>query len=99
MVHGRSGRMARLIADAVADEPDLDLLGRTATRGPAPRSVLDETAAAGERSVVVDFTAREATAALLEHALSVPCALVIGTSGLGGRSTRCWPRSAAAGPW
>ncbi|MFJ4186608.1 4-hydroxy-tetrahydrodipicolinate reductase [Kitasatospora sp. NPDC089509] len=35
--------------------------------------------------VIVDFTAEEATADLLDQARTVPCALVIGTSGLGDR--------------
>lgn len=38
--------------------------------------------------VVVDFTAEEATTELLEQAREVPCALVIGTSGMGERHRR-----------
>ncbi|MER6914841.1 dihydrodipicolinate reductase C-terminal domain-containing protein [Streptomyces sp. NPDC000594] len=100
VVCGRSGRMARLIAGAIAGAPDLSLTGRLTLR-PAPVSapapVPGEPGAhsggaplvgglkelAGPPPVVVDFTAREATAALLRQAVETPCPLVIGTSGLG----------------
>ncbi|MFJ8005326.1 4-hydroxy-tetrahydrodipicolinate reductase [Streptomyces fagopyri] len=89
VVCGRSGRMAGLIADAVSREPDLHLTARLSTR---PQPAADVLAALADLDcdrppVVVDFTAREATAALLVQARNVPCSLVIGTSGLGESET------------
>ncbi|GAB3441137.1 4-hydroxy-tetrahydrodipicolinate reductase [Actinophytocola sediminis] len=79
VVCGRSGRMARLIAEAVHADPQLELTARASTRPQGVR--LAEVAP--NRPAVVDFTAAEATVALLKQALTVPCALVVGTSGLG----------------
>jgi 4-hydroxy-tetrahydrodipicolinate reductase len=70
--------MATLVADAVRDDPQLELLARLATR-PSPQLA----GVAGDKPVIVDFTAAEVTAALLTQALYTPCPLVIGTSGLG----------------
>ncbi|UED83205.1 4-hydroxy-tetrahydrodipicolinate reductase [Streptomyces profundus] len=95
VVCGRTGRMAKLIAAAVEHAPGLDLAARLSLRTPYPAGA-SGTAAEGSvpvlrslgqlpvaRPVVVDFTAREATAALLREAVDAPCPLVVGTSGLG----------------
>lgn len=85
VVAGRSGRMARLVAQAVRDTPGLRLAGILALRPgaePADGVVTALDQVPGPPPVVVDFTTREATAALLRQALTTPCALVIGTSGL-----------------
>ncbi|MCX4658080.1 hypothetical protein OG711_02325 [Streptomyces uncialis] len=86
VVCGRDGRMANLIADAVERAPGMRLTARHTVRGAAtgPVPVVADLAdLPGTRPVVVDFTAREATATLLRQALTTPCPLVIGTSGLG----------------
>jgi 4-hydroxy-tetrahydrodipicolinate reductase len=95
VVCGRDGRMANLIADAVERAPGVRLTARytarcsdpytarvAATAGPVP-VVTDLAEVPGTPPVVVDFTAPEATAALLRQASVTPCPLVIGTSGLG----------------
>ncbi|GAA4785459.1 4-hydroxy-tetrahydrodipicolinate reductase [Streptomyces ziwulingensis] len=86
VVCGRGGRMANLIADAVERAPGVRLAARHTVRPAATGGaalVTDLADVPGTRPVVVDFTAREATAALLRQALTTPCPLVIGTSGLG----------------
>jgi 4-hydroxy-tetrahydrodipicolinate reductase len=89
VVCGRTGRMAQLIAGAVDRAPGVHLAARFTARGaaaaaPGPTPVAADLAhLACTAPVVVDFTAPEATAALLRQALAHPCALVIGTSGLG----------------
>lgn len=87
VVCGRDGRMANLIAGAVERAPGMHLIARHTARGSAagggPGPVVTDLAdVTGARPVVVDFTAREATAALLRQALATRCPLVIGTSGL-----------------
>ncbi|MFJ2189059.1 4-hydroxy-tetrahydrodipicolinate reductase [Kitasatospora sp. NPDC087861] len=101
VVSGLTGRMAGLVRQAVLDAPDLDLAARLSLRpgaggGPGEGGAGDVGAPVVGRladvkdadPVVVDFTAEEATADLLDQARSVPCALVIGTSGLGDRHHR-----------
>ncbi|MFI9361600.1 4-hydroxy-tetrahydrodipicolinate reductase [Kitasatospora sp. NPDC053057] len=96
-VCGLTGRMAGVIRQAVLDAPDLALSARLSLRPPAPGPAeADPPAPVVHRladlpdpdPVVVDFTAEEATADLLDQARTVPCALVIGTSGLGDRHQR-----------
>jgi len=81
--------MATLIADAVRADPGLELAARLTTRtlGLPTQDIpsVDHLAAVAslEPVVVIDFTARQATAVLLDQAMTVGCSLVIGTSGLG----------------
>ncbi|MFI9160819.1 4-hydroxy-tetrahydrodipicolinate reductase [Kitasatospora aureofaciens] len=96
-VCGLTGRMAGVVRQAVLDAPDLALSARLSLRPPAPdpaeanppAPVVHRLADLPDpHAVVVDFTAEEATAELLDQARTVPCALVIGTSGLGERHQR-----------
>jgi 4-hydroxy-tetrahydrodipicolinate reductase len=84
--------MANLIAGSVREEQGLALTCRLSPR-PAPAGAADPVLhrlrdVPGPPPVIVDFTARELTCALLTEALSVPCGLVIGTSGLTGDDRR-----------
>ena len=83
--------MSTLLAQAVRDDDGLDLTCLLSLRdtdtddgraAPATRVVRTLADVPGPGSVVVDFTAREATARLLREAEATPCSLVIGTSGL-----------------
>jgi 4-hydroxy-tetrahydrodipicolinate reductase len=77
VVNGRAGRMGTMLASAISSRSDMRLEGRLSQRGEGEslrRRAAD--------SVVVDFTHPLATRGLLIEALEVPCALVIGTSGL-----------------
>jgi 4-hydroxy-tetrahydrodipicolinate reductase len=79
--------MATLLADAVRTADGLDLtcvlsLRDTDCAAAGSAGVNRLADVSGPRPVVVDFTAPEATARLLEQAERTPCALVIGTSGL-----------------
>ncbi|MGW5652741.1 4-hydroxy-tetrahydrodipicolinate reductase [Streptomyces humi] len=96
VVCGRTGRMSRLVAAAVAAEPGMLLAARLTTRDraaadagrvPVPEApeaplVTDLGELTGRHPVVVDLTHRALTAHLLGLAHRSPCALVVGTSGL-----------------
>ncbi|WP_354642980.1 4-hydroxy-tetrahydrodipicolinate reductase [Kitasatospora camelliae] len=99
VVAGLTGRMAGVIGRAVLDAPDLTLAARLSLRpgrgGDGPDGEFPGVPVVHRLAdlpvadpVVVDFTAEEATAGLLEQARAVPCALVVGTSGLGDRHRR-----------
>ncbi|MFV2196811.1 4-hydroxy-tetrahydrodipicolinate reductase [Nocardiopsis sp. LOL_012] len=87
VVCGSSGRMSDLIAAALNDTPDLRAAARLSLR-PTEASAADSGAVRElgrvcvPEPVVVDFTAPQATRRLLHQARTVPCSLVIGTSGL-----------------
>lgn len=87
VVCGQHGRMSGIIADSVEAAHGMTLRCRLSLRASGP--ILSETAIVDSLNsvpdppfVVVDFTAREQTAAVLRDAANVPCGLVIGTSGL-----------------
>jgi 4-hydroxy-tetrahydrodipicolinate reductase len=94
VVCGRQGRMSTLIAGLVAETPGMTLRARLSahgsqpSRGSAVEIVESLRCLEDPPSVVVDFTAREQTAAVLADAALVPCGLVIGTSGLTSRDRR-----------
>jgi 4-hydroxy-tetrahydrodipicolinate reductase len=98
VVCGRSGHMADLVAGAIREATDLVLASRLSPRPalagalePVLATIRDVPCAA---PVVVDFTARELTAAVLREAPSVPCSVVIGTSGLDEDDERLLRRAA-----
>ncbi len=87
VVCGQHGRMSRIIANSVEATHGMTLRCRLSRRasGPIPNeaAIVDSLSSVPDPPfVVVDFTAREQTAAVLSDAADVPCGLVIGTSGL-----------------
>jgi 4-hydroxy-tetrahydrodipicolinate reductase len=85
--------MATLIDDQVRADPAFTLIGRLSTsrqsNGANRASILASLGSISEKDVViVDFTNREQTRALLDQAIQIPCSLVIGTSGLGEEEMR-----------
>ena len=74
IICGAKGRMGRALASAVSSDPELRLAGEI-DQGDDLTKVI----AAGD--VVVDFSAREATAAIAKIAANHKKALVIGTTG------------------
>ncbi len=94
VVCGQKGRMSTLIAGAVAETPGMTLSGRLSTHVSQSTPSSGVTVVESLRClkdppfVVVDFTAREQTVAVLADAALVPCGLVIGTSGLTSRDRR-----------
>lgn len=96
-VAGVSGRMGRMLVQALAEDGRLRLtgaleraghpwigsdLGTALGRAPGGPVVADDAAAAlAGARVAIDFTAPEATVALAQAAARAGCALVIGTTG------------------
>lgn len=81
--------MASLISCTIKNAPGFTLLSNVSVRKTGSSRSTDGGVVArtleaigGPPFVVVDFTAREQTAAILTEAHSVPCGIVIGTSGL-----------------
>jgi 4-hydroxy-tetrahydrodipicolinate reductase len=88
---GAAGRMGRMIAEVVGEEPELELVARL-DQGDALETAI------GGCEVVIDFSAPEATLRLVPSAAERGCALVIGTTGLDARADEAIARAATRVP-
>jgi 4-hydroxy-tetrahydrodipicolinate reductase len=88
---GAAGRMGRMIAEVVREQPELELTC-SLDQGDAVER------ATSSCDVVIDFSAPEATAQLVPSAAEHGCALVIGTTGLDARTDEAIARAATRVP-
>jgi 4-hydroxy-tetrahydrodipicolinate reductase len=91
VVPGKTGRMGRMVLDAVAEAPGVELaaaLGR----------IDDVEGALAAADVYIDFTAPDATAKLADVAARRGVAGVVGTTGLGAESRAALLKAAAKIP-